>query len=139
LGTIEVYLETEILSATELGKLADHFWDTKQKRLAADKVSAALKTQESACEAKLIEQMLKQQISATGGGEAIFTLPAPTMAPVVQDWAKVWQYAKETDSMEFFEKRIGRAAVKERWDAGVEVPGVGKFPVYKLSKQGVKK
>jgi len=130
--------DTELLSASELAALADAYWQTKTKRLAADKVAAALKTDESAMEAKIIEQMLKQNISATGGKEVILTLPSPKYEPAVTDWGKYWQYAKEQDDPSLFERRPGRAAIKERWEDGLTVPGVEKFPVYKLSKQGVK-
>ena len=138
-AALENLLAAEELSAQELGMLADEFWVVKQKRLAADKVAKELKANESACEAKLIEQMLRQTISAVGGGDVIFTMGAPTQEPVVTDWQEFWQYIKKEDDISLVEKRPGRAAIKERWETGAQIPGVGKFPVYKLNKQGVKK
>ena len=131
-------LAADTLSAQELGMLADEFWETKNNRLEADKITKALKTAESSIEAKLIEQMLRQEISAAGGRTIILTMPAPTQEPVVQDWQAFWQFIKSQDDMSLFERRPGRAAIKERWANGEAIPGVGKFPVYKLSKQGVK-
>jgi hypothetical protein len=130
--------DTVTLSAKELGVLADVFWATKNKRLAADKVAKALKTEESTLEAKLIEQMLRTSISSIGGKTVVLGLPTPTQEPVVSDWAEFWQFIKATDDISLFEKRPGRAAIKERWENGETIPGVGKFPVYKLSKSGVK-
>ena len=138
-STIDDLCSKEELTAKELGVLSDAFWLVKQQRLAADKQAATLKTQESAAEAKLIEQMLRQEISAVGGGDVIFTLPAPKDEPVVNDWQAYWSFIKEQDDLALIEKRPGRAAIKERWLAGEQIPGVGRFPVYKLSKQGVKK
>lgn len=135
---IRALLDDPELTATQLGMLSDEYWDVKQRRLAADKSAAALKTVEAEMEAKLIEQMLKQQISAVGGGSVIFTLPSPKMEPAVTDWQAFWKFIKDMDDMSLFEKRPGRAAIKERWEAGQTIPGVEKFPVYKLSKQGVK-
>lgn len=126
------------LSAKDLGTLADAFWSTKTERLSADKVSKALKTDESALEAKLIAEMLRQEITAAGGKSIILTMPTPTQEPVVTDWPAFWQFIKQQDDMSLFEKRPGRAAIKERWENGESIPGIGKFPVYKLSKQGVK-
>lgn len=126
------------LSAQELGALADEFWATKTKRLAADKVAKELKTAESVLEARLIEQMLRAQISSIGGKTVVLGLPTPTQEPVVTDWAEFWQFIKDQDDISLFEKRPGRAAIKERWESGETIPGVGKFPVYKLSKSGVK-
>ncbi len=126
------------LSATELAEKADKHWDVKTRRLAADKVSAALKTEESALEAEIILQMQKQQITSIGGKTVIYGLPKPTMEPVVADWKPFWEFIKLTDDISLFEKRPGRAAIKERWGLGQEIPGVIQFPVYKLSKTGVK-
>jgi hypothetical protein len=36
------------------------------------------------------------------------------------------------------ERRPGKAACKERWEAGEIIPGVEKFPVYKLTIKGVR-
>ena len=110
-AALENLLAAEELSAQELGMLADEFWAVKQKRLAADKVAKDLKTNESACEAKLIEQMRRQTISAVGGGDVIFTMGAPTQEPVVTDWQEFWQYIKKEDDISLFEKRPGRAAI----------------------------
>ena len=126
------------LTATQLAAKADDHWDIKTKRLAADKVAAALKTSESALEAEIIAQMLHQQITSIGGKTVIYGLPKPTMEPVVQDWQKYWEFIKQTDDISLFEKRPGRAAIKERWGLGETIPGVVPFAVYKLSKTGVK-
>ena len=135
---IERLCAIENPTATQLGELSDAFWDVKNMRLAADKEAKRLKTQESMAEARLIECMLRQEISAVGGKNVIFTMGAPTQEPAVTDWQAFWSFIKEVDDMSLFEKRPGRAAIKERWEAGQTIPGVSKFPVYKLSKQGVK-
>jgi len=126
------------LSATALGELADEFWQVKAERLAADKVAKELKTREEALNAKLIEQMLRQKISAVGGASIVLIMNTPTYEPAVKDWPKFWEYILETKDFSLLEKRPGRAAIKERWGLEQSVPGVEKFPVYKLSKSGVK-
>lgn len=135
---IDRLVEKSELSVNEMGTLADLFWQVKNQRLAADKEAKALKSQEDAAEAKLIEQMLRQKVTATGGKDVILTLPSPKEEPVVQDWQEFWKFIKSQDDMSLFERRPGRAAIKERWLNGEDIPGVSKFPVYKLSKQGVK-
>ncbi len=126
------------LNATELGKLCDEHFAVKTKRLAADKVAKELKTTESSLEATIIEQMLRQQISSIGGKAVIYGLPTPTQEPTVNDWQAFWAFIKQTDDISLFEKRPGRAAIKERWAAGETIPGVVPFTVYKLTKTGVK-
>lgn len=121
-------------TASELAATADAWFNTRAKRLAADKVSAALKIDESALEAELIDQMLKSQISAVGGKDVITYLPAPTLEPVKKDWGKFWAYVMETGDSSLIEQRVGRAAIKERWANGEVIPGVESYPVYKLSR-----
>ena len=121
-------------SAAELAATADLWFAKRAERLAADKVAAELKTEESALEADIIDQMLKSQVSAVGGKDVVTYLPAPKLEPVKKDWQKFWQFVMETGDSSLIEQRIGRLAIKERWANGETIPGVDSFPVYKLSR-----
>lgn len=122
-----------------LGMLADEFHEARIARLAADKVAAALKTEESRLEATLIDQMIKQESTACGGKKLKVSIPAePDYKPTVKDWDKVYEYILKTKDFSLLHKRIGEGAVAERWEAGENVPGVEKFPVYKLSRSEIK-
>lgn len=128
-----------MLTGTELSALADKYWNTRQERLAADKVAAELKTLESKCEAQLIAEMREQQLTAVGGQRVRLTIPTtPDYVPTVEDWGVFYEHILETKDFSLLEKRVGKAAVKERWGQDEIVPGVTKFPVYKLSKSEVK-
>ena len=84
-------------------------------------------------------EMQEQKITAIGGARVRLTLDAtPTMEPMVKVWSSVYEYILETKDFSLLEKRIGKAAVKERWENGVIVPGVEKFAVYKLHESEVK-
>lgn len=127
------------MSATELAALADHYWATRAKRLAADKVAEELKAEESRTEATLIKEMQEQNITAIGGQTVRLALPTvPEYVPAVKDWDAVYRHIIATGDFSLLHKRIGANAVKERWDAGETLPGIEKWPVYKLSKTGVK-
>ncbi|TXH15259.1 MAG: hypothetical protein E6R03_07470 [Hyphomicrobiaceae bacterium] len=126
------------LTAKELGDVADLYHTTRAERLAADKVAANLKTVESQAEDLLIVQMLKQGITAAGGKKLRVGLSAPEFAPTVKDWGAFYQYIKDTGAFELLERRPGKAACRERWEAGEQVPGVEKFPVYKVTRNEVK-
>lgn len=125
------------LSATVLGQAADEWWAVKQARLEADKVSANLKARENLLQAAIIEQCRLQEISGVGGKTIRVGLEKDDQ-PTVKDWPKFYEYILQTKDFSLLEKRPGKAAVKERWEDGVQVPGVEAFPVYKLSKQGVR-
>lgn len=127
------------MTATELAALADHYWLTREKRLAADKVADALKAEETRTEATLIKEMQEQKITAIGGSVVRLAIPTvPEYVPAVKDWDAVYKHILETGDFSLLHKRVGATACKERWDAGEEVPGIERFPVYKLSKTGVK-
>ena len=126
------------LTAKELGEIADIYHNTRAERLAADKVAAALKTSESQAEQCLIDQMQKQEITAAGGKLLRVGLSAPDYVPAIKDWAAYYAYIKVNDAFELLERRPGKAACRERWEAGEIIPGVEKFPVYKLTRNEVK-
>ena len=128
------------LTASELGQLADLYWVAYQDRLAADKVAAALKSDESKHQARLMAEMQRQGLSAVGGARVRLTLSTvPEYTPAVKDWAALYAYIKANDAWDMLEKRPGKLASRARWDEGEIIPGVEKFPVYKLSKSEVKK
>jgi hypothetical protein len=123
----------------QLGALADEYKKVRDERLAADKLVKALAAQEQEMYAMLVQQMRMQEITSVGGKAATVSIPVePDYVPTVSDWSAYWQYAKENNAPEMFERRPGKLACKERWAAGVEIPGVSKFPVYKLTIKGVR-
>lgn len=138
LDTLVQTAQERPLTAQELGLLSDLYSQFRKDRLAADKVAAELKTKESKAEALLIEQMLKQEITAAGGKTLRVSLAGPDYVPHVVDWTVFYNHILETGDFSFLERRPGKAACRERWEAGIQVPGVEKFPVYKLSRNEVK-
>lgn len=126
------------LTATELGELADIYHEVRADRLIADKVAAGFKAEETLSEGLLIQQMQKQSITAAGGKSLRVGLSKPDYVPHVVDWDKYYSYIHENKAWEMLERRPGKAACRERWEAGIQVPGVEKFPVYKLTRNEVK-
>jgi hypothetical protein len=127
------------LSAGELAKVADEYWTAYQARLAADRVAKGLKETESKLSAQLMSEMLNQSMTAIGGHLVQLSLTKsdePTLN--VKEYEAFVEYVLKTKDLSLLERRINKAAVKERWAAGVQVPGVHSFPVYKLSKHEVK-
>lgn len=119
--------------------LCDDYWVTKKERMGADKVAAELKTKESQLKAQIMAGMQEQKLTAIGGARVRLTLDAePTHEPTPKDWSKVYEYILETKDFSLLEKRLGKAACKERRELGVEVPGVVWFPVFKLHESEVK-
>jgi len=57
--------------------------------------------------------------------------PVPVVKP--EAWSKLYAYIARTKQWELLNKAINRAAVKERWAAKKQVPGVDVFHVKKVS------
>ena len=132
-------MENEKLTAGELAKIADEYWLAYQNRLSADKIAKALKETESKLSAQLMSEMLNQEMTAIGGNLVQLALTKsdePTLN--VKEFDKFAEFVLSSKDLSLMERRINKAAIKERWAAGVKVPGVISFPVYKLSKHEVK-
>jgi hypothetical protein len=53
--------------------------------------------------------------------------------PTVADWKKFYAHIKKSGEFELLNRAVNRAAVKERWDAKKQVPGVTVFHDKKVS------
>lgn len=110
----------------------DLLYNTKAERLKVQKIVDALEKQEKDLKEFLINNLPKGSASGITGKVAhveISTKPIPT----VEDWDKFYTYIARTKSWELMQRRVSDSAVKERWDAGKQVPGVGKFTAVVVS------
>ena len=49
------------------------------------------------------------------------------------DWTKVHEYIRKTGNFELLQKRFGMEALRERWDAGEQIPGVNREQKFELN------
>jgi hypothetical protein len=105
---------------------------TRTQRLALDKEAAALKEQEDLLKDLIVSKYRDQNLTALGCDTGIVKMTT-LKEPVATDWAKVYEFVKANDAFELLHRRLANLAVKERWEAGEEIPGVGVHEVYKLS------
>lgn len=117
------------LSKADLERAAEIMESEREKRLKLDKESANIKHTETTAEKLIIQQMGLQNIAVVHGKEV-----KETDEPHVKDWQEFYAYILETQDFSLLERRPGKAAIKERWELKVEVPGIEKFPVAKLVK-----
>lgn len=115
-----------------LGACADRFFELREKRLAMQKEVDAVEAEEKALKEHLIQNLPKSEASGVAGKKcrvSVVTKPIPQ----VEDWDAVYKYIKRTGSFELLQRRLADGAVKERWEAGKEIPGVTHFNVVTLS------
>lgn len=115
-----------------LGACADLLYETRNKRLELGKQVAELEAQEGKLKAYLIDNLPKSEAQGITGSKARVTLNPKTI-PTVENWDDFWSGFRKDRDRDLFIKRLNDAAVKERWDAGKEVPGVGKFETTSVS------
>jgi hypothetical protein len=116
----------------KLADCADYIYDLKQRRLALQKDVAALEAEEKALRAHLIEKLPLQNASSIAGISARVSLE-PRTVPTVGDWDAVFRFIKKTGKFELLQRRLSDAVVKELWDDGKKVPGVGQLEITVLS------
>ena len=121
------------LTQEQLNELAELWQSTMLERLDLDRKSKKLKDQETIAQTVLIQQMRINKLTAFTAAQAVTVSQAPEYVPHVMDWDAYWGFIKSTNDFSLLEKRPGKSACQERWDAGEDIPGVEKYPVYKLS------
>lgn len=53
--------------------------------------------------------------------------------PLATDWPAILHFIKENGALDMLQKRLTESAVKLRWDAGIDVPGIAKTPKYVIT------
>ena len=118
--------------SSHLPDLVDNYISLRAQRLALDRQTAEIKEAEDDIYKVIVSKMRDEGMSAMGGKNGFVKLKE-TEEPIPTDWPALYEYIKATGSFEFLHKRIATLAIKEHWEAGEEIPGVGKTTVYKLS------
>ncbi len=115
-----------------MGACADKLFELRNKRLAMQKDVDVVAAEESALKNHIIENLPKSEASGVAGKLARVTVVTKQI-PQVKDWDAFYKYVKKTGSFDLMQKRLTDAAIKERWEAGKEVPGVEHFNAVSVS------
>lgn len=122
--------------APSFAACADMLYDKRQERLAADKVAAALKTEEQELLDYIIDNLPKDSGGAVGRHHKVETYN--DAKPVVKDWDALYKYIKRTGKFELLQRRLGEGAAQELIDDKKTPPGVELFNVVKVSLTAAK-
>jgi len=127
---------TQVVISSHIPDVVDAYISTRAQRLALEKQAALLKEQEDILNSHIISHFRSNGMTALGGKVGMVKMKE-TDEPDVKDWLAIREYIRKYEAWELLHQRLGSNAVKERWAAGEEVPGVGHKPVFKLSVSGV--
>ncbi len=115
-----------------MGSCADRLYELRQKRLEMQKEVDAVAAEETALKNYIIETLPKSEASGVAGKLARVTVVTKTI-PQVKDWDAFYKYVKKTGQFDLMQRRITDSAIKERWEAGKEIPGVEHFNAVSVS------
>jgi hypothetical protein len=120
-----------------LGQCADLLYATRQTRLALQREVDELQAQETAIKDHLINTLPKDDSTGAAGKVARVQITVSSKA-TAEDWPKVYEFVRKYRRFDLLYRRLNDSAVKEMWDAGKEIPGVGKFNVVGVSCTALK-
>jgi hypothetical protein len=121
-----------------MGVCADMLYQLRENRLVVQKQVDAMEEEEKALREYIIQNLPKSQQSGAAGKVALAKIEVKP-EPVVNDWDAFYGYIKKKGEFELLNRALNRKAVKERWDNGKTVPGVGRFNVTKVSVTKISK
>lgn len=121
----------------QMGAVADLYFETRNKRLAAQKIVNEIEGDEKTLREYIIQNLPKSEATGVAGKLARVSVVTKDV-PAVEDWDKVFEYVRKTKSYDLLQRRISSSAVEARWENGKAIPGVGHFNVVSVSLSKLK-
>lgn len=116
-----------------MGKCADKLYELRQNRLAMQKEVDAVAAEEKALKAHVINNLPKSKASGIAGKTARVTVVTKE-EPIIEDHDAFRKYLNRTKRFDLAHRaRPSAPAIRELWDEGKEIPGVGKFNIVTVS------
>lgn len=126
------------MTTTTIGKAIDEIAMLQKKR---DEIGAKLAAAEKLInekKEKLLARVKKSELNGAKGRLGAAFIQEDDI-PTIEEFEKVWSWAKKNDALDIFQKRLSNAAVRERWAVGKKIPGVGTFHRVFLQVRSVKR
>lgn len=115
-----------------IGTCIDKLYTMRAERLAAQKVVDKMKKDEQDLEDHILKQFGKSELNGAKGSVA--TAAVKTIRTVnLTDWDQFVAWVAKTKAWDCLRRQPSVTAVKERWEAGDQVPGTEPFDKIDLS------
>lgn len=123
---------TKFVVPKTVGACADLLMELRTEKAKAQKEVDDIAAKISILQEHLIAVLPKSE--QTGAvGKIAKALVKVTQEPVVKNWDAFYAYVARTKSWDLLQRRLSGAAVKERWEAKKQVPGVETEAIIKVS------
>lgn len=119
-------------SLNKLAQAVDEYYTTREQRLKMQKEVDAVAKREAELKKFLIDNISKSEATGVCGQLMRATIKVKE-EPSVNDWPAFYEFVRKHKAFDLLQKRLLGSAIKERWEDGVEVPGVEKVAVVDVS------
>ena len=121
----------EYILPADQGALVDLLYRARERRLEMQRETERVEKLENQIKAHFVETL---SANSTGLAGRVARVQVETkLVPTIEDSDKLFAYVKRTGAFELLQRRLNETSVKERWEAGKEVPGVAAFHAKKIS------
>jgi hypothetical protein len=117
---------------SSIPEAVDLYYTTRQRRLDLQKKTDELDEIEKALKSYLIEALNSEESMGMAGKIARVEIKEKEK-PTITDWHQTMKWIAETESWDCIQRKLSDRAIKDRWEEGEEIPGVGKIVVKELS------
>lgn len=118
----------------------DMYWEYNQRRLALQREVDAIEVDEKLLKEHLVQTIPKSNSTGVAGKLASVKVVTKDI-PTVTDWDKFYAHIAKNRAKGAFAllgRRLSDTAIREIWDNGKTVPGVGHYQAVVLSVSKVK-
>lgn len=115
-----------------IGAVVDLYREVRDLRLAMEKEVKPIAERESELRQYLIDNIAKSDDGGAVGKKYVAKI-VTKVVPKAEDWETIRAYIQETGRFDLMNKSLSAKAVSEMWEAGEEVPGVGRFNAIDVS------
>jgi hypothetical protein len=115
-----------------LGAQIDKLYALRTERLAVERKAEGMKADEALIREVILGHLARER-AVKASGRAATASAITKVVGRVEDWARVWAYAKEHDAMDLYPRRLNNKAWLDRLEAGEKIGGVERELVIELS------
>jgi len=110
-----------------LGACVDRYREVRELRLAMQKEVDAVAAHERELKDHLINTISASEDTTGVAGKKFRAQIVTKVSPKADDWKVFYEYVKETGRFDLMQKRLSDKAIKDMWEEGETVPGIGEF------------
>lgn len=115
-----------------LGNAADAYRTTQQQRLQLKRLVDQVHSEELQLQENVVNLMRAAKVETCSGKIGKVSLSTEYVGNA-KDWKKIFAYLVKTKQWDIIQRRLNNGALRLRWDKGVNIPGIERVGITKVS------